>query len=61
MSNCNCQTVYTASIDEDFTGKCVKDTYQKVIHVGGSGEFSNTLYDGTGSFVDITLQMYQKH
>lgn len=39
--------------NEDYTGVCIKDTYQSVIHIGGSGSCANSLYDGTGSLIDI--------
>ena len=61
MSNCNCQTVYTASIDEDFTGKCVKDTYQKVIHVGEVVNFRIPYMTELGHSLTSLYQMYQKH
>jgi hypothetical protein len=39
--------------NEDYTGILIKDTYQSVIHIGGSGSYSSSLYDGTGSLVEI--------
>jgi hypothetical protein len=39
--------------NEDYTGVCIKDTYQSVIHIGGSGSYSGSLFDGLGSLVEI--------
>lgn len=41
--------------NEDYTGKCIKDTYQSVVHVGAD----NILYDGTGSCVEIPINNLQ--
>jgi hypothetical protein len=40
--------------NEDYTGILIKDTYQSVLHIGGVGEFSSSVYDGTGSLVNIS-------
>lgn len=40
--------------NEDYTGILIKDTYETVIHIGGSGNLSNSLYDGTGSLINIS-------
>lgn len=40
--------------NEDYTGILIKDTFQSVIHIGGSGSCSGSLYDGTGSLVDVS-------
>jgi len=40
--------------NEDYTGILIKDTYQNVIHFGGSGSYSASLYDGTGSLVNVS-------
>lgn len=39
---------------EDYTGILIKDTYETVIHIGGSGSLSNSLFDGTGSLVNVS-------
>jgi hypothetical protein len=39
--------------NEDYTELCVKDTFQFIIHIGGSGECSGSLYDGVGNLINI--------
>ena len=46
--------------NEDFTGILVKDTYQSVIHIGGTGSYSASLYDGTGSLVNVSWNNFSQ-
>jgi hypothetical protein len=43
----------TTDPNEDYTGILIKDTYETVIHIGGSGSYSGSLFDGTGSLISV--------
>jgi len=39
--------------NENYTGILIKDTYQNVMHIGGSGSYSGSLFNGVGDLVNI--------